>query len=90
MGLNVLQDIVFNRPTKEIQLTNRRLHHCIFSIIKVNPVPSAKGVKLTLGIGFQLALVRFVHIEPPPCLWKNVTDVVFTAVIRHEPINDPQ
>ena len=90
MGTNVIQYVVFDRPSEKIQLTDRCLNHRVLRIIKVNSVPSAKRVELAFGICLELALVRLVHIEPSARSRMCVDDLVFSAVIRNKPVNHPQ
>lgn len=84
MLLQVIQDIVLNRPLKETQLAYRGIH-----VEELNALLTAKGVKHLFAIRLQMGLVRQVHNDVSTSLG-HIRNVVLLCIVRHQPINQPQ
>ena len=86
---NVVHDSLLDRPPEEVQLTyggllNRRLT----ADLEADALAAAEGVKETLGVRLELALVVKVHHELPTL--QLITYIELLAVVRYEPIDEAQ
>jgi len=83
--LEILDDIFFNSPAEEVELSYRR-HEGVYSRkAKHNTLSATEGVKEFLGIGLQLTLVA--HINHKLLAVQEITDGMTLRIVRDEPID---
>ena len=58
---DIIVNILFNKPTKEIQLSYGCHKRRKTTGFKLNPLTTAKRIKQTLGVGVEFTLVIEVH-----------------------------
>ncbi len=99
MGGNVFQDAMFDGPFEEIQLSEGGFHAQTIAIRDGDAFPSAKGIKSSFGVGFQLQLVAIVDFEFGVLdnVFENarlggnhITGVLLFGEIGDEPIHDAE
>ena len=66
-----LENLLFDEPAEEIQLSDRRLKGFHVAGLKQNTFSATEGVKEAFAVGVQLALVVEIHQEMPSCLRKG-------------------
>jgi len=89
----VLENVAYysflDRPPEEIQLAHRRLLNCrLAQDLERDPLAAAEGIKEPLRIGLELTLVMEVYLEST--IIDRITDIQLLAVVRHEPIDEPE
>ena len=82
--VKIIEHSVLNRPLKEVELTNSRVH-----THKLNALPTAEGVEHLLAVGLEVCLVSQVHDHVAPRVY-NVRDVMLLGIVGNEPVNQTQ
>jgi len=89
---DVADHLFLNGPPEEVELTdggllNRRLT----ADLEVDAFATTEGIKETLAVGLELALIMEVHHELAGGRWiafnKGITDIELLGVVRDEPVN---
>lgn len=92
MRLNVVDDLMLNRPLEEIQLSNRRLQEILVVIRNRRALPATKRIEILLLVSLQFQFVIVIDFEPR-ChlvLVHRIPHVIFLGEIRHEPVDDAE
>ncbi len=88
---NVANHSFLDRPPEEIQLSHSGLlNRRLTAHLEADALTAAEGIKESLRIRLELALVVEVHGKWCRCLRETVRDVVLLAVVRDEPIDKSQ
>lgn len=82
---DVLQNVLLDRPAKEVELTDSRHKLLMAACLKQDALPSAKRVKKTFGIRIQFALI--VEIDKELALPHKIRRIVLLGVVCDEVIH---
>ena len=86
---NILDDPLLDGPTEEIQLAHRGLlNRCLATNLEADSFAAAKGIKESLRIGLEFALVMEMHHEL--ALLMQIRYAEFLGVVCHEPVDESQ
>ncbi len=84
----MLENLLFNGPPEKVQLTNSGRDLLVATGLKEDTLPSAKGVKETLGIGIELALV--LEIDQELTVTEEIRGVVLFRIVGDEIVNETE
>ncbi len=92
---DVADHLFLNGPPEEVELTDGGLlNGRLTADLEVDAFATTEGVKETLAVGLEFALVMEVHHELARggriTLHQGITDVEFLGVVRDEPVYKPQ
>ena len=88
MRLEILNDLLLNGPSEEVQLAHCRDKGRDTRSAEHDTLPPAKGIKELLAVRLQLALV--IHVDHELLATQEIADRVALSVVRHEPIYQSQ
>ena len=86
--LEILDDVLLNRPAEEVELSYRRYEGVNSRETEHNTLSATEGVKELLGIGLQLTLVA--HIDHKLLAIQEITDCMPLRIVRDEPVDQTQ
>ncbi len=86
--LDVVENILLNRPTEEVQLSNSRDKGFVARNLELNALSTAERIEEFLTIGLELILV--VHIHDKLLAIQNVRCTVSLAVVCDKPVDQTQ
>jgi hypothetical protein len=76
-------------PSEKVQLSYGSFNHLVFLIIELDPLPSAKRIKVLLGVCLELRAITQIHIK----MYNIVCGIrlgddgaVFLAIVGYKPI----
>lgn len=84
MRLEVIQDLVLDRPLEETQLAHRRVH-----AEELNALPPTERIEHLFAIGLEMGFVGKIHNDMPSRLG-DIRNVVLLCIVRHQPIHETQ
>lgn len=82
----ILQNLVPNRPSEQIELCNRGFDRGSIWKVERNTIPAFEAIKHAFGKAFQLALVIREYVEHSCISLKSVRYVAFFRVVCDQPI----
>lgn len=86
---NVVDDSFLKRPPEEVQLAHSGLLNCrLPADLERDAFATAEGIKETLAVGLELALV--LEVDDELLVIQDVADVELFGVIRNEPLYDAE
>lgn len=91
--LNILNDLVFQRPFEKIELTDGGLNAGPVLVWNTDSVPAAKRVETALAVSFEFELVIDVNLEPADIaelVGNRIQCIVFLCIIGGKPIDDTE
>lgn len=88
VGLNIVQQMGFERPPKEVELSDRRDKGFIVLNAELDSLPPAVRVKILLVIGIQLTLIGLVDNEALAVQF--VGREVLATELGYEPVDHTQ
>ena len=88
MGFHIIQHLGFQRPSKKVELSDRRHEGLMIRNGEHDPFPTAVGVEILFRIRLQLSLVA--KIDEKLLTMKRIPNKGLPTVFRHKPVNDPK
>ncbi len=88
MGFNVIQNVGLQGPTEKVQFPNRGHERLVTWYFEHNSLPTAIGVKILLGVGFELTFVAEIHEKLLSV--EGITNKTFATVLGDKPVNNTE
>ena len=83
---HVLENLLFDKPAKEVELSHRRHKGLDAACLKHNTLAATEGVEETLAVGIEFPLVMKVNEKVPAARGKGCIHLL--GVIRNEIVDE--
>ena len=95
MRVNIFEDVVFDDPPEEVELSDGGLDVFVFGVVIIDAIPAPERIKVLLRVRFQLSSVAQIHVEKGGRGVRTVflegnDDVFLLGIVGHEPVKEAE